>query len=122
MSDENIEQHMERYDKESMEMSWGDGSYYLILNDDPGIIEVMCEKKIIHTLAESIVHHGDQGGWDLRKGAGENDTVHENVTDLKQIMDWLNQEHMGGRREPSPYFISDHNGHYNWIRRIAHDE
>lgn len=122
MSDENIEQHMERYDKESMEMFWGDGSYYLILNDDPGIIEVMSEKKLIHTLAESIVHHGDQGGWDLRKGAGENDTVHENVTDLKQIMDWLNQEHMGGRREPSPYFISDHNAHYNWIRRIAHDE
>lgn len=121
--EDTVKQYWEKLDKDSMEMSWGDGNHYLIINDDPGIIEVMNEKKLLHTLAESIVcTERDQGGWDLRKGAGENDTEKENTTDLREIMEWLNSEHPGGRREPSPFFISDHNAHYNWIRRITSDE
>jgi hypothetical protein len=112
----------DKLDREYMEMWWGAGNYYLRINDDPSIIEVMSQKQLVHTLAESLVFWPDQGGWDLRKGAGENDTHEEDVKDLVKIMDWLNNDHPGGQREPSPYFISDHNAHYNWIRRITHDD
>jgi hypothetical protein len=130
MSDE---KEIDKLDTDNMRMWWKSTNYYLIMCDDPGMIEVMDERKLVHTLAESLAWGGD--GYHLSESdytkptavegefyeSSRNKDHKSNVKDIKEIMDWLNQDFYGTEREPSPYFIKDECA-YNYIRRIARHE
>ena len=90
-------------------------NYYLLTWDDPNCIEIRNTQQVIAALG-SLAE--DDAPWSRCRHASEQPT-----RDIKELMDWLNEEQDGSERVPSDNYICDECG-YVWIRRILtkHEE
>jgi hypothetical protein len=96
----------------------GDENHYLLIWDDPMVMEIRNEKQLRSMFEACKEYEEENGDWLL---CGERRSYDESICkDIDEIMAHLNKEKevsIGEMRDPSPQSVTDENG-YVRIRRI----